>query len=376
MAWKVWRFTIGRQACLDRLLLALSRLGALRLPARCDQKPYTSSVLRLLLRKDIHVTDLSRLALGSHTPIMEGAQIIIPNSGADDRTTGIVIGDNAFIGRRVELGVAPGESLRIGDYTSVQDNCVILGEVRIERHCVLSLNIYISSGDHHHGIRPTWLIRDQDEYVASRPEHAELRSSPVHIEEDCWVGIGVMIKRGTYVGRGAVIGAHAVVTHDVPPYSIQVGVPSREIGKRVRFHPPRDLDALNEQHWPYFYAGFSLRQAEVAVSRERGVLLAGSTVRLVLEGGPIDAIRFRGRLNPGVSRLDLQSFCNQVPLGSVCITREHFDETIRVPPDALDRMEGSHRSAVLKGHNEIELRSGDPGISYGLSNVSLGPKAG
>jgi galactoside O-acetyltransferase len=52
------------------------------------------------------------------------------------------------------------------------------------------------------------------------------------IEDDCWLGAGVTVMDGVRVGRGSVIGAGAVVTHDVPPYSIMAGVPARSIGSR------------------------------------------------------------------------------------------------------------------------------------------------
>ena len=50
---------------------------------------------------------------------------------------------------------------------------------------------------------------------------------PVIIEDDVWVGTGVTILKGVHVGRGAIIAAGAVVTKNVPPYSIVGGVPAR-----------------------------------------------------------------------------------------------------------------------------------------------------
>lgn len=52
------------------------------------------------------------------------------------------------------------------------------------------------------------------------------------IEDDVWIGIGAIILDGTRIGRGSIIGAGAVVTEDVPPYSIICGVPGRVIKKR------------------------------------------------------------------------------------------------------------------------------------------------
>ena len=53
------------------------------------------------------------------------------------------------------------------------------------------------------------------------------------IEDDVWLGTNAIIMPGVTVGQGAVIGAGAVVTKDVPPYAVAVGVPARII--RYRF---------------------------------------------------------------------------------------------------------------------------------------------
>jgi maltose O-acetyltransferase len=53
--------------------------------------------------------------------------------------------------------------------------------------------------------------------------------SPVTIEEDCWLGTGAIVLPGVRIGRGSIIGAGAVVTKDIPPLSLAVGVPARVI---------------------------------------------------------------------------------------------------------------------------------------------------
>ena len=55
---------------------------------------------------------------------------------------------------------------------------------------------------------------------------------PVHIGNDVWIGDRVMIMPGVHIGDGSVIGAGAVVTGDIPPYSIAVGVPAKVIRSR------------------------------------------------------------------------------------------------------------------------------------------------
>lgn len=55
---------------------------------------------------------------------------------------------------------------------------------------------------------------------------------PVIIEDDVWVGTGAIILKGVKVGRGSIIAAGAVVTKNVPPYSIVGGVPAKVIKYR------------------------------------------------------------------------------------------------------------------------------------------------
>ena len=52
------------------------------------------------------------------------------------------------------------------------------------------------------------------------------------VEDDCWIGAGAMILDGVRIGRGCVIAAGAVVTRDMPAYSVVAGVPARVIKSR------------------------------------------------------------------------------------------------------------------------------------------------
>ena len=70
--------------------------------------------------------------------------------------------------------------------------------------------------------------------------------APIHIGSDVWIGTRAIIKDGVSIGHGAVVGAGAVVTKDVPPYAIVGGVPADMI--RYRFSK-EIIDRLLAMSW-------------------------------------------------------------------------------------------------------------------------------
>lgn len=73
----------------------------------------------------------------------------------------------------------------------------------------------------------------------SRPMRLQgyAESAPVVIEDDVWLGARVIVLPGIRIGRGAVVGAGAIVTKDVPPYAVCVGNPARIVRYR---NDPKD----------------------------------------------------------------------------------------------------------------------------------------
>ncbi len=75
--------------------------------------------------------------------------------------------------------------------------------------------------------------------------------APIRLDANVWVGANALILPGTHIGENSVIGAGAVVTGDIPPNSVAVGVPARVV---KQFQPdPATLAAQRariEAHWP------------------------------------------------------------------------------------------------------------------------------
>ncbi len=133
---------------------------------------------------------------------------------------GYNIGRNVVTGSGVTIekrGTVIGHHVYIGQYSYIGGN-TLLGN-----YCMLSDNVNIVGHDHNFNRAGVPIIS------AGRPD-----IQPVTIvEDDVWIGHGATIMRGLRVGEGSIIGANSVVTKDVPPYSIFVGVPARFV--RFRF---------------------------------------------------------------------------------------------------------------------------------------------
>ena len=86
--------------------------------------------------------------------------------------------------------------------------------------------MHIASGcafySYDHGVAPSLLIGKQPLETKGK----------ILVEDDAWLGFGVIVLSGVHIGKGAVIGAGSVVTHDVPAGAIAVGSPARVIKSR------------------------------------------------------------------------------------------------------------------------------------------------
>lgn len=69
------------------------------------------------------------------------------------------------------------------------------------------------------------------------------------IGNDVWIGYEAVIMAGVTIGNGAIIGTRAVVTKDVPPYTIVGGVPAKSIRRRFDQATIEKLEALRWWDW-------------------------------------------------------------------------------------------------------------------------------
>jgi len=194
----------------------------------------------------VEITGPGRLVYGHGVSIGQGTRIELDLGGT------VIFGDHVSISRQVHIVPATEKLLAIGSETTVQDGCRIYGEVTIGRNCIFAPNVFVSSGTHAFDRLPHLAIQEQDQV-------APVADKPIKIFSDCWFGINAVVAPGVTIGRGCVIGANSVVTHDLPPYTVVVGAPARVIRQRLDFAPKAHIEAAVEADWPYFYDGLPLR---------------------------------------------------------------------------------------------------------------------
>lgn len=127
------------------------------------------------------------------------------------------------IGRRTQLEadvwlkiVSDQAQVQIGEYTFIGRGTEIdaSASVLIGSRVLIAPGVFIT--DHSHNTAPGQLIDAQG-----------CTAAPVFIEDDVWLGTRCVIMAGVRIGRGAVVGAGAIVTKDVPENAIVAGVPAK-----------------------------------------------------------------------------------------------------------------------------------------------------
>lgn len=157
----------------------------------------------------------------------------------------VVLRGMVFLGRDVDVYCRPGYGrLEIGRWVHIGDGSSLRcheGSLRIGDKVVFgkddTVNCYLDVEIGAATLIADWVYVVDFDHVMSdvhRPiKDQGIVKSPVRIGPDTWIGVKVTVLRGTRVGRGCVLGAHAVVRGDVEDYGIVVGNPARVVRNRL-----------------------------------------------------------------------------------------------------------------------------------------------
>jgi len=153
-------------------------------------------------------------AIGENVVIEHGALILKPER--------VKIGSNVYIGHYAILRGYDTNDLVIGNDTWIGQFCYInsAGGVEIGSRVGVGPYVKMMSSEHAEEGRDVPVL------------FCDLEFARVKVEDDSDIGMGAIILPGVTVGKGSIVGAGAVVTRDVEPYSIVAGVPARKIGER------------------------------------------------------------------------------------------------------------------------------------------------
>lgn len=143
-------------------------------------------------------------------------------------------GKNVIIGRNCNLTYS---NISVGNDVSIGHSAMFMctkAEIKIGDHVMFGPHVFMITGGH----RLDMIGR----FIKSISDNEKLpeNDQDIIIEGDNWIGANAIILKGVNIGRGSVIAAGAIVTKDVPSYSIVGGIPAKVI--KMRFNN----DEINE----------------------------------------------------------------------------------------------------------------------------------
>jgi acetyltransferase-like isoleucine patch superfamily enzyme len=158
-----------------------------------------------------------KIRLGDDVAVDDGCVLDAKGTAND----GIRIGRRVFLGRNTIVACKDGDIV-LEDGVNISYNCAVFSasSVRIGADTLLAAYCYVVGGGHEFGRVDVPVIQQ------ARP------SRGIEIGRGSWLGAGAIVLDGVSLGHDAVIGAHSVVTDDVPAFAVAAGVPARVVRDR------------------------------------------------------------------------------------------------------------------------------------------------
>jgi acetyltransferase-like isoleucine patch superfamily enzyme len=170
-----------------------------RLLGRATCRLHSSAVLSQTARISNILGDSDKIVIGGHS-FVRGELLIFGHGGS------ISIGEWCYVG--VDTRIWSAASIDIGNRVLISHSANIID----------NLTHPLQASQRHEQFREI--------LTRGHPRKISLDERPIKICDDAWIGACAMVLRGVTVGEGGIVGAGAVVTRDVPPYTIVAGNPA------------------------------------------------------------------------------------------------------------------------------------------------------
>jgi acetyltransferase-like isoleucine patch superfamily enzyme len=180
--------------------------------------------LKLALKKFTRFGD--RYRQGSQT-VADLSQVLIHKND----TGSITLGNNIYCNGQLYCFFGKGH-ISIGDFSYIGEGSKIwaLSSVTIGNRVLISHNVFIVDNQTHPVDPVARHLQYKAKFGFPKPD-LQLDEKPIVIEDDVWIAANAIILRGVHIGKGAIIGAGAVVTRDVKAGTTVAGNPAKEINR-------------------------------------------------------------------------------------------------------------------------------------------------
>lgn len=126
------------------------------------------------------------------------------------------IGWSTVLGNPKNITIGQGSYVNGGELFAARDSHIVIGD-----NCMISYDVVIRTDMHNHVDLDIPMINQN------------ITCKDIVIEDNVWIGYGAYVMPGVTIHKGSIVGAHAVVTKDIPEGSIAVGVPARVVKNRT-----------------------------------------------------------------------------------------------------------------------------------------------
>ncbi len=171
--------------------------------------------------KDVVIRHGLKITIGNKVVIDDGCVL----DARGDHNRGIVIGSRVILGRGSVLGCKDG-NISIADNVGIGAGSMLHSvggnNLVLEDSALLAPFVYLVAGGTH---------TFEDTSVAITEQELVYKGG-ITLGRNCWLGARVTVLDGVTVGNDSVVGAGAVVTENIPPFSIAVGLPAKVVKKR------------------------------------------------------------------------------------------------------------------------------------------------